>query len=278
MHAEKQKHDFEPKIIAFVCTWCTYAGADLAGTSRIRRGNQVVWEKPFQTGEANMSHTIANLEYHHFKYDGFRRPGDLHIHYFGTATLSIADLAGRINLSQTPSRKRNQKLEANALKIVASNQGYQVKGDVKINGQAAARNSDVAETCNDPADQGNRVVQPTCASISRMNLPIVADQERIRIEIFVRDNLPRAYDFQWIAKFGGMLDRSGRTHVPSGKFNAGEKALFWILVVVLCVTLSVTGYILNFPNFNQTRETMQLANIVHIVAAYLAIALASPHT
>jgi hypothetical protein len=38
-----------------------------------------------------MSHTIANLEYHHFKYDGFRRPGDLHIHYFGTATLSIAD-------------------------------------------------------------------------------------------------------------------------------------------------------------------------------------------
>ena len=38
-----------------------------------------------------MSHTLANLEYHHFKYDGFRRPGDLHIHYFGTATLSIAD-------------------------------------------------------------------------------------------------------------------------------------------------------------------------------------------
>ena len=43
------------------------------------------------SGEANMSHSIANLEYHHFKYDGFRRPGDLHIHYFGTATLSIAD-------------------------------------------------------------------------------------------------------------------------------------------------------------------------------------------
>jgi hypothetical protein len=38
-----------------------------------------------------MSHTIANLEHHHFKYDLFRRPGDLHIHMFGTATLSFAD-------------------------------------------------------------------------------------------------------------------------------------------------------------------------------------------
>ena len=38
-----------------------------------------------------MSHTIANLEYHHFKYDLFRRPGDVHVHMFGTATLSFAD-------------------------------------------------------------------------------------------------------------------------------------------------------------------------------------------
>ena len=38
-----------------------------------------------------MSHTIANLEYHHFKYTLFNRPGDVHIHFFGTATLSFAD-------------------------------------------------------------------------------------------------------------------------------------------------------------------------------------------
>ena len=63
----------------------------IEGTSRIVRKGAVVWEKPFLTGEANMSHTIANLEYHHFKYDAFRRPGDLHIHYFGTATLSTTD-------------------------------------------------------------------------------------------------------------------------------------------------------------------------------------------
>jgi hypothetical protein len=61
------------------------------GTSRIIRKGKTVWQKPFLTGEANMSHSLANLEYHHFKYEPFRKPGDIHIHYFGTATLSIAD-------------------------------------------------------------------------------------------------------------------------------------------------------------------------------------------
>lgn len=65
--------------------------AHVEGTSRILRKGAVVWQKPFLTGEANMSHTLANLEFHHFKYEPFRKPGDIHIHYFGTATLSIAD-------------------------------------------------------------------------------------------------------------------------------------------------------------------------------------------
>ena len=65
--------------------------ADIQGASRIRRGKEVVWEKPFLSGEQNMSHTIANLEAHHFKYALFRRPGDVHVHFFGTATLSFSD-------------------------------------------------------------------------------------------------------------------------------------------------------------------------------------------
>ena len=65
--------------------------ADVQGTSRIRRGKEVIFEKPFLSGETNMSHTIANLEAHHFKYGLFRRPGDVHVHYFGTATLSFSD-------------------------------------------------------------------------------------------------------------------------------------------------------------------------------------------
>jgi hypothetical protein len=65
--------------------------ANVVGASRIRRGNEVVWEKPFLSGEDNMCHSLANLEHHHFKYGLFRRPGDVHVHFFGTATLSFAD-------------------------------------------------------------------------------------------------------------------------------------------------------------------------------------------
>lgn len=63
----------------------------IEGTSRIVRDGEILWEKPFLSGEGNMSHSIANLEQHHFKYDLFRRPGDVHVHFFGTATLSFAD-------------------------------------------------------------------------------------------------------------------------------------------------------------------------------------------
>jgi hypothetical protein len=63
----------------------------LEGMSRVLRDGKPIWEKPFLTGEENMSHTVANLEHHHFKYPQFRRAGDLHVHFFGTSTLSFAD-------------------------------------------------------------------------------------------------------------------------------------------------------------------------------------------
>jgi hypothetical protein len=65
--------------------------ADVRGASRILRDGAVVWEKPFLSGEANMCHSLDNLEHHHFKYEIFRRPGDLHVHFFGTATLSFSE-------------------------------------------------------------------------------------------------------------------------------------------------------------------------------------------
>jgi hypothetical protein len=64
---------------------------DVRGTARIRRGEEILWEQPFLSGEANMSHTLANLEHHHFKNQQFRRPGSVHVHFFGTATLSFSD-------------------------------------------------------------------------------------------------------------------------------------------------------------------------------------------
>lgn len=63
----------------------------LVGLSRIIRGDKALWEKEFLTGNAHMSHNIANLEHHHFKYEMFRQPGDVHVHYFGTSVASFAD-------------------------------------------------------------------------------------------------------------------------------------------------------------------------------------------
>jgi hypothetical protein len=65
--------------------------ANVQGTSSLQRGGKTIWEKPFLSGEENMSHTIANLEHHHFKYSLFRKPGDVHVHFFGCATLSFSD-------------------------------------------------------------------------------------------------------------------------------------------------------------------------------------------
>lgn len=89
---------------------------------------------------------------------------------------------------------------------------------------------------------------------------------------FVRDNLWKSYDLRWFRNMGGML---GGEHVPSGKFNAGEKVWFWLGLFLLTLVVGITGLILNFPNFDQGRSTMQDANIIHAIAAivYMAISL-----
>ena len=84
-HSKLRNASFGPEILIGT------PPADIRGTSRILREGKTLWEKPFLSGEANMSHSLANLEHHHFKYDVFRQPGDVHVHMFGTATLSFAD-------------------------------------------------------------------------------------------------------------------------------------------------------------------------------------------
>ena len=84
-HSKLRSAAFGPEILVGALP------GDIQGASRIVRGGKTVWEKPFLSGEENMSHTIGNLEHHHFKYAIFRVPGDVHVHMFGTATLSFAD-------------------------------------------------------------------------------------------------------------------------------------------------------------------------------------------
>jgi formate dehydrogenase subunit gamma len=91
---------------------------------------------------------------------------------------------------------------------------------------------------------------------------------------FVKDNLPKLHDLEWVAKAGGLF--SGK-HVPSGRFNAGEKAWFWGGVTLLGIVVSVTGFVLNFPNFEQGRELMQQANVIHAIAAIVFMTLALGH-
>jgi len=93
--------------------------------------------------------------------------------------------------------------------------------------------------------------------------------------LFVRHNLPRAYDFVWFRNALGYV--TGKKHVPSGKFNAGEKLWFWGGVVVLSIVVSWSGLILLFPNFDQTRAVMQDAWIWHAAAALLYIAMSLGH-
>ena len=61
------------------------------GTVSIERAGNILWSKPIASGEAKMSHTVANLEHHHFKYAVHRRPGDAHVHFFGADAFSFGD-------------------------------------------------------------------------------------------------------------------------------------------------------------------------------------------
>lgn len=64
---------------------------EVKGQVRILRDGREIWSQEFLSGEAHMCHSIANLEHHHFKYAGFRRPGDVHVYFFGASVLSFAD-------------------------------------------------------------------------------------------------------------------------------------------------------------------------------------------
>ncbi|HUF20571.1 MAG TPA: formate dehydrogenase subunit gamma [Burkholderiales bacterium] len=92
---------------------------------------------------------------------------------------------------------------------------------------------------------------------------------------FFRDNLPRRIDWEWLKKAPQVL--TGKAHVPSGKYNAAEKGWFWGGVAFLGLVVGASGLVLNFPNFDQTRLTMQIANIVHGVGALIFILASFGH-
>ncbi len=93
--------------------------------------------------------------------------------------------------------------------------------------------------------------------------------------MFVRENLWQKIDWEWIKKSPQVL--SGKGHVATGKYNAAEKGWFWGGVAFLGLVVGLSGLVLDFPNFAQTRFTMQVANIIHGVGALFFIAASLGH-
>lgn len=117
-----------------------------------------------------------------------------------------------------------------------------------------------------------------CKNIHNFTGPLFTLSIVIFFVLFVRKNIPEKGDLQWLLTFGGMI--SGK-HVPAGFFNMGEKIWFWFGMVLLGLTISASGFVLDmivpFMDVQYWRGTMQLANIIHSSAALLMTTMAMGH-
>jgi formate dehydrogenase subunit gamma len=114
-----------------------------------------------------------------------------------------------------------------------------------------------------------------CKNLHNFIAPMFIVSVLVMVVMWAKDNLPRSYDWRWIANMPAFFLHG--KHLPSGRFNGMEKVWFWGFVVVVSVVVTWSGLILLFPNFDQTRATMQDAWIWHAVAALLYIAMALGH-
>jgi formate dehydrogenase subunit gamma len=113
-----------------------------------------------------------------------------------------------------------------------------------------------------------------CKNLHNFVGPLFIFSTVVMFVMYVKDNFFASHDGQWFASFGGLF--SGK-HVPSGRFNAGEKAWFWGGLVLLGLIVSVSGMVLLFPNWNTSREIMGQANLVHAIFTCIFIAVSLGH-
>lgn len=88
-----------------------------------------------------------------------------------------------------------------------------------------------------------------------------------------RFNIPTRADWEWFRQGGGIV---GRGHPAAGRMNGGEKAWYWVIATV-GMAVCITGLILDFPLFGQTRAAMQTSNVIHDLSAVIWIAVALGH-
>jgi len=93
------------------------------------------------------------------------------------------------------------------------------------------------------------------------------------VALWIRDNAPRKVDIEWVKQGGGFIKSK---HAPSGRFNAGEKLVFWFSLGA-GVAVIISGYLLMFPFYVTDIAGMQISQIVHAVVAVLFIAVIIAH-
>lgn len=113
-----------------------------------------------------------------------------------------------------------------------------------------------------------------CKNVHNFVGPVFTVSLIVMFAIFVKDNFPTRADWQWLVKLGGA-----RGHASAGRFNAGEKLWFWGGLVFLGLIVSVSGFVLDMlvPGILYTRGNMQIANIIHLVAAVLVFSASLAH-
>jgi formate dehydrogenase subunit gamma len=106
--------------------------------------------------------------------------------------------------------------------------------------------------------------------------PLFAVSLVIVFVTFVRDNLPAKGDLGWLLRGGGLLSEH---EVASGRFNAGEKLMFWGGIFLLGLVVVASGLLLDklIPGLEYVRSTMQVSHMVHVVATVLMIAMFVGH-
>jgi len=115
--------------------------------------------------------------------------------------------------------------------------------------------------------QTSKVLHNYCGPLLLIGILIAAP-------IWVRNNIPKKFDLQWFKNMGGMIGHGPRPH--AGKVNAGEKGWFW-LVVIFGISVGITGVLLDFPIWGQTRFTMQISHIIHATVAVLFVTCSFGH-
>jgi len=94
------------------------------------------------------------------------------------------------------------------------------------------------------------------------------------IVLWLPFNIPRKIDFDWLKNMGGMIGSGPRPHI--GKINAGEKGCFW-LIFLFGGTVGITGIMLDFPIWDQTRYIMQVSHVIHATVAVLFVTVSLGH-